>query len=91
MTQKPQLTQMNVLYNDNRLADMMETLDQLHTAASEGHLELTTTMNRRELVALLRDVIYTAQETIGEIEKDTIRPEVVLQLVKKPIVGKRQA
>lgn len=77
------------LYTENNLAELFEALDELHSAASDGQLNTVTTMNKRELVALLKDVIYTAQETIQELNKrDTRREEVrrepVLRVVEKP-------
>ncbi len=77
------------LYTENNLAELFEVLDELHSAASDGQLNTVTTMNKRELVALLKDVIYTAQETLQELNKrDTRREEVrresVLRVVEKP-------
>lgn len=58
-----------LLYLDNHLAELYDVLDQLHTAASEGSLPLVTTFTRQEMVSWLRDVIYTAQETITELNE----------------------
>ena len=63
MNMKTELTNVQALYIDNRLADMYDVLDQLHSAASEGQWQLMTTMSKRELLSLLNDLIYTAQET----------------------------
>jgi len=60
--------------SDARLAAMFEVFDDLHTAVSEGQLEAITSMNNRELVGWLRDLVYTAQETITEIERQTAYP-----------------
>lgn len=48
------------------LEDVLDYIDILHTAASDGTNvgELST----EELMSVLRDIIYTAQETISEIE-----------------------
>ena len=83
-----EITNMNILYNDEHLNDLLETLDNLHSAASEGQLELMTAMSKHELIAMLREFVYTAQETIREIDdKREIRP--VLRIVEKPL--ERQA
>ncbi len=77
------------LYTENNLAELFEVLDELHSAASDGQLNTVTTMNKRELVALLKDVIYTAQETLQELNKhdsrrEEVRRESVLRVVEKP-------
>lgn len=63
--------ELELIYNGDRLDEVLEILDDLHTAASDKTLKTYTTMTRHELVAMLRDVIYTAQEAISEIEQDT--------------------
>lgn len=91
MNMKTELTNVQALYIDNRLADMYDVLDQLHSAASEGQWQLMTTMSKRELLSLLNDLIYTAQETIGELGENDVRPNFVLHLVENALVDKRQA
>lgn len=63
-----------VLYNDARLEHLSATLDELHSAASEGHLPALTPLNSTELVSWLRELIYTAEETIVEIEEHKSEP-----------------
>jgi hypothetical protein len=75
--------------SDARLDEVLEVLDELHTAASEGQLPAMTPLNRRELIALLRELVYTAEETIAEIEQSTKRPEAVLWLVEKGAMAER--
>lgn len=67
-------TQLNLqlLYNDARLVSLFEALDELHTAASDGTLHTVTTVGRVELVGWLRELMYTAQETITEIEEHAV-------------------
>lgn len=60
--------ELQLRYADTQLNDLYDVLDELHTAASDGQLQQMTTINEGELVGLLRDVIFTAQETIREIE-----------------------
>ncbi len=59
---------LQLLYTDGRLFDLIDVLDQLHTAASEGYLHNLTTLDTSELLEVLQDLVYTAQETISEIE-----------------------
>ncbi len=69
---------LQVLYNHVRLSSLGNLLDELHTAASEGALETVTPLSNAELVSWLREIIYTAQETIAEIEEHaTGAPELI--------------
>jgi len=52
-----------------RMDELYDVLDELHTAASEDALQAFTSMSERDVVDFLRDVIYTAQQTIEEIEQ----------------------
>lgn len=61
---------LQVLYNDARMAALFSALDELHSAASDGTLHTVTTLSQAELVGWLRDLVYTAEETIAEIEED---------------------
>ena len=73
------------LITDARLADMFAVFDDLHDAASEGELQDVTGLDNRELVSWLQELVFTAQETITEIEKRSAlcaRQEPVLRLVK---------
>jgi len=65
---------LQLLYNDARLANVGATLDELHTAASDGDLMALSPLSPVELVAWLRELIYTAQETIIEIEEHASEP-----------------
>lgn len=73
------------LITDARLAAMFEVFDDLHDAASEGELHDVTGLDNRELVGWLRELVFTAQETITEIEKRSARcarQEPILRFVK---------
>jgi hypothetical protein len=59
---------LELLYNGDRLGDLMELLDDLHTAASENTLSRFTTLGEQDVLGLLKELVYTAQETINEIE-----------------------
>ena len=75
-------TNHDIRLSDARMAAMFEVFDDLHTAASEGDLEAMTTLNKRELVGWLRELMFTAQETISEIEQGRMYAEPVIRLVK---------
>lgn len=70
MGQTHQQPNVHFLLNDARLAAAFEALDDLHDAATEGNLQTITSLSRRDLVGWLTDLVYTAQETIAEIEKE---------------------
>ena len=75
-------TNPDIRLSDARMAAMIEVFDDLHTAASEGQLEAMTNLNNRELVGWLRELMFTAQETISEIESTRMYGEPVIRLVK---------
>jgi hypothetical protein len=60
---------LQLLYNDARLQSLFGALDELHSAASDGGLHTLTTLNQAELVGWLHELVYTAEQTIDEIEK----------------------
>jgi hypothetical protein len=73
------------LLTDAGLEAVFEVFDDLHDAASEGQLQELTALDNRELVGWLRELVFTAQETISEIENRsarTARQEPFLRLVK---------
>ncbi|MBA3875140.1 MAG: hypothetical protein H0X30_38945 [Anaerolineae bacterium] len=73
------------LLTDAGLEAVVEVFDDLHDAASEGQLQELTALDNRELLGWLRELVFTAQETISEIESRTARTtrqEPVLRLVK---------
>ena len=72
----------DIRLSDARMAAMFEVFDDLHTAASEGQLEAITSLNKRELVGWLRELVFTAQETISEIESAKIGAQPAIHLVK---------
>ena len=72
-----------VIYNGTRLAGLFQSLDELHTAASEDRLPAVTPLTEADLIGWLQELIYTAEETIVEIREHEIkstRPQ--LRLVK---------
>jgi len=63
---------LQLLYTDARLFDLIDVLDQLHSAASEGYVHKLTTLDTPELLEVLHELVYTAQETISELEADQL-------------------
>ncbi len=74
-----------LLYSEARLAALLQTLDELHTAASEDRLATMTTVSKVELVGWLHELVYTAQETIAEIEGRGGMERPALSLVEKSV------
>lgn len=89
MSQKNTVTEHFLAASSIHLEDVLEYIDQLHTAASEGTTQNFTGSDDAETMSLLRDLIYTAQEAIVEIEALRARKrqrrnkQPVLRLVKK--------
>lgn len=71
--------------------DMLEMMDDLHTAASDDELTEVTDMKRKELVSMLREVMYLAQETIDELQKSRMQKMPVLHLVEAQSQVKHKA
>ena len=74
---------LQLLYNTARLSDVLVALDELHSAASDGNVRAVTPLSNAELVSWLYEVIYTAQETMNEIESKNADAAVGLTLVRK--------
>jgi len=74
---------LQLLYNTGRLSDLLEALDELHSAASDGNVRAVTPMTNAELMSWLYEIIYTAKETMIEIESKNAEPVVGLALVRK--------
>jgi hypothetical protein len=73
-------------YTEARLAALLEALDDLHNAASEGSTAEATTLSPQDLREWLKDVIYTAQETLDELDASADAApayEPNIQLVRK--------
>lgn len=74
---------LQLLYNTARLGSLLDSLDEIHSAASDGRLSEITTISDAELVGWLYEVIYTAQETMAEIEAHHQQCEPELTLIPK--------
>ncbi len=64
------------------MESVLAWLDALHSAAAEGTATETLQISQRELIAYLRDVIYTAQETIRELQSQPCSDIPTLRVVK---------
>ncbi len=75
-------TQIQLLPRSNRLDVAYGAIDELHSAISEGTVgNICDFQSPAELLNWLRDVIYTAQETIAEIESTDTEPGSMLRVI----------
>src|SRR5664279_3405528 len=74
---------LQLLYNTARFSGLLDALDELHSAASDGNVRAVTPLSNAELVSWLYEVIYTAQETMNEIESKNAEATAGLTLVRK--------
>ena len=75
-------TQIQLLPRTNRLDVAYEAIDELHSAICEGNVEtLNDFQSRAELLNWLRDVIYTAQESIEELENSQEEQGALLRVI----------
>jgi len=70
------------------MEDVLEYLDELHSAASEDEGQSFAGMSETELLKALREIVYTAQEAITELEASRAKrrnknKQPVLQLMQK--------
>lgn len=47
---------------------IFNAVDRLHDAASSGKLSEVTNLNTEDVIGWLQDIVYTANETIHELE-----------------------
>lgn len=52
----------------SQLEDVLELIDELHSAVSEGESLNYAGMDEMDVLSTLREIIYTAQEAATEIE-----------------------
>jgi len=55
-------------FTEAHLEAMLQMVDRLHDAAAVGRLETVTPMDARTLIGWLDDIIFTAEETIRELQ-----------------------
>ena len=77
------MNQQDQSQQQENIESVLAWLDELHSAASEGTATELSQMNQRELVAYLREVIYTAQETIRELQSQPCAQMPILRMVNK--------
>ncbi|MEB2367596.1 MAG: hypothetical protein OZ933_16085 [Chloroflexota bacterium] len=71
------------LYTHDCLPDIVELVDQVHTAVSCDVLPLITTLSAEDVADLLEELIYVAQETLNELRQ---RPAPKAQRRGEPIL-----
>jgi hypothetical protein len=74
----------NVLLDYNQLEELLGALDQIHTVVSEDLVVFHNPMERRDLIALLREIAFTVDETIHELELTAPYTVFQLHIVEKP-------
>lgn len=70
------------LYTAARLQDVLETLDGVHTAASDKLVDMPNARAQAELVNWLREIAYIASETADEIENASNASQPTFRVVK---------
>jgi hypothetical protein len=66
--QKTDIRVLQALFTDIRFEAIFNAIDRLHDAAASGTLHELTNLPDQEVIGWLRDIIYTANETIRELE-----------------------
>jgi hypothetical protein len=66
--QKTDIRILQALFTDVRFESIFNAVDRLHDAASSGTLGEVTNLSTDEVIGWLRDIVYTANETIQELE-----------------------
>jgi hypothetical protein len=54
---------------ETHLESILATLDRLHNASADDALETVSAVSAEQLIGWLEDIIYTAQETIQELNQ----------------------
>lgn len=77
-------TPIQFLHRGSRLDLVYETIDELHTAICEGQLEkLPEFDSPADLMNWLRDVVYTAQEAVSELEKAQVKARPMIRMARR--------
>jgi hypothetical protein len=74
----------SLLFSEHQLAELLDALDMIHSQVSEDRVHGMAFANRRECVALLKEIIYTAQETIREIDQPAFYAGYGLRVMEQP-------
>ena len=65
--QKTDIRILQALFTDMRFESLFNAIDRLHDAASSGKIAEVTNLSTDEVIGWLRDIVYTANETINEL------------------------
>jgi len=73
MTQKQQtdIRILQALFTDIRFESIFNAMDRLHDAAACDKLAEITNLSKDEVIAWLKEIAYTAQETVRELEANS--------------------
>ncbi|MFW5708612.1 MAG: hypothetical protein ACOCX5_00185 [Chloroflexota bacterium] len=74
--------------SDQQLAVVFEMLDHLHGEVAESGQGLSP-RQRQQLIEWLREIVYTAQETLTELQQHNSQPRVCLRLLDQPALARR--
>ncbi|MCS7070629.1 MAG: hypothetical protein NZM00_03930 [Anaerolinea sp.] len=85
---QPSLT---LTYTPSRLGDVLDALDDIHTAVSDGTLAQLATVSTGDLREWLHEILYLASQTLieldgghdAEIRTNTEKAAPALRLVRK--------
>jgi hypothetical protein len=66
--QKTDIRILQALFTDIRFESIFNAVDRLHDAAASGTIAEVTNLTTEEVIGWLRDIAYTANETISELE-----------------------
>ncbi|NJL92960.1 MAG: hypothetical protein HC915_04180 [Anaerolineae bacterium] len=58
-------------YTEAHLDALLQMIDRLHDAAVVGAVNNVATLDTRDLIGWLDDIIFTAEETIRELQEHT--------------------
>jgi len=73
----------HLMMTDARLAWLLDSIDELHTAIADGELASVTTLSEAEVVGMLHELMYTAREALDEIEAQRTAQTPRLKLIRK--------
>jgi hypothetical protein len=73
--QKTDIRILQALFTDVRFESIFNALDHLHDAAASNTLGEVTNLPKDEVIGWLRDIIYTASETVNELEGNSSEGE----------------
>lgn len=59
---------LTLMYNPSRLGDVLDALDDIHSAVSDGRMKQTTTVTAADLREWLGEIIYMASQTLEEMD-----------------------